>query len=56
MPSLVVGYGHAEPVEALGEPIPAEVTAAIDALAARRPDSLSVPEIREAREAALRRR
>ncbi|MBK9368251.1 MAG: tetratricopeptide repeat protein [Deltaproteobacteria bacterium] len=43
-------------LEALGEPIPDEVTAAVDALIARRPDTLSVPEIREAREEALKRR
>jgi hypothetical protein len=43
-------------LEALGEPIPEEVTVAVEALAERRPDSLSVPELREAREEALKRR
>jgi tetratricopeptide (TPR) repeat protein len=42
-------------LEALGEPIPDEVAVAVEALAARRPDTLSVPEIREAQEAAQRR-
>jgi hypothetical protein len=43
-------------LEALGEPIPEEITVAVEALADRRPDSLSVPELREARDAARRRR
>lgn len=49
MPILVTEYGHAEPAVAFGENPRV-------ALAARRPDSLSVPEIREAREEALKRR
>ncbi|MCK6525037.1 hypothetical protein L6R49_26840 [Myxococcota bacterium] len=49
MPILVTEYGHAEPAVVYGENLRV-------ALAARRPDSLSVPEIREAREAALKRR